>query len=199
MINVIKINLNRASSREARLELRRDRLRWVTFGFTVAILTLSFGYLLFENTQFNKIIATKELQTQVIQAKIDSLHSEGENLSKADILEMANLNEMRVLWAEKLNSLGRLIPHDMAITHLVSKDGYLDISGVSRIYMDEREFDIIEEFIDRLKNDATFSDDFSDIKFSKFSRLTILNQEVVNFEIRAILKPRFYDSKERRS
>jgi Tfp pilus assembly protein PilN len=199
MINVIKINLNRASSREARLETRREQLRWVTFGFTVLLLAVTFGYLMYENAQFNEIIETKIMQTREIQKQIASFQKEGKNLAKEDILEMSNLNDMRVLWAQKLNSLGRLIPHDMAITHLVSKDGYLDIAGVSRIYMDEREFDIIEEFIDRLRKDATFAEDFSEIKFSKFSRLTILNQEVVNFEIRAILKPRHYGSPKARS
>jgi Tfp pilus assembly protein PilN len=144
--------------------------------------------LLYENAQYAKIMNQKQMQIQEIQAQIDSLHQEGRELAKEDILDMSDLAGRRTLWAEKLNALGRLMPHDMAITHLTFKDRYLDISGVSRIYPDEREFMVIEEFIDRLENDAVFSNDFEDIKFASFSLMTILNQNVVNFEIRATLK-----------
>ena len=187
MINVIKINLNQASSKAARLEKRREQTRWGAFAFVVLILISGFAYLVFENSQFAQIIDEKESQIASIQAQIDTLKQEGRNLAKDDILAMSELSGRRTIWAEKLNALGRLLPHDMAITHLTFKDRYLTIAGVSRIYPDEREFDILEEFIARLENDVIFSADFSDIKFASYSRMTILNQDVVNFEVRATL------------
>ncbi|MBT4034591.1 MAG: PilN domain-containing protein [Candidatus Marinimicrobia bacterium] len=187
MINVIKINLNQASSKAARLEKRRETTRWGAFGFVVLILIAGFAYLVGENSQYAQIIEEKESQIATIQAQIDTLKQEGRNLAKDDILAMSELSDRRTIWAEKLNALGRLMPHDMAITHLTFKDRYLTIAGVSRIYPDEREFDILEEFIARLENDIIFSEDFTDIKFASYSRMTILNQDVVNFEVRATL------------
>ncbi len=187
MINVIKINLNQASSKAARLEKRREQLRWAAFIGVVIILVTTFGYLLFENNQYAGIIDEKEDQIATIERQISNLQQEGRNLAKADIMAMSELSGRRTLWAEKLNALGRLLPHDMAITHLTFKDKYLTIAGVSRIYPDEREFDILEEFIDRLENDPVFASDFTDIKFSSYSRMTILEQDVVNFEVRATL------------
>ena len=187
MINVIKINLNQASSKAARLEKRREQTRWSAFGFVVLILVAGFAYLLVENSQYAQIIEEKESQIASIQAQIDTLKQEGRNLAKDDILAMSELSDRRTIWAEKLNALGRLMPHDMEITHLTFKDRYLTIAGVSRIYPDEREFDILEEFIARLENDQIFSEDFTDIKFASYSRMTILNQDVVNFEVRATL------------
>ena len=187
MINVIKINLNQASSKAARLEKRRETTRWAAFGFVVLILVAGFAYLLVENSQYAQIIEEKESQVASIQAQIDTLKREGRNLAKDDILAMSELSDRRTIWAEKLNALGRLMPHDMAITHLTFKDRYLTIAGVSRIYPDEREFDILEEFIARLENDKVFAEDFTDIKFASYSRMTILNQDVVNFEVRATL------------
>jgi|FLOH01.1.fsa_nt_gi Tfp pilus assembly protein PilN len=187
MINVIKINLNQASSKAARLERRREQGRWATFSSIVLILVASLTYLIFENTLYAGIMAEKEAQMDSIKMQINELKQEGKNLAKSDILAMSELAGRRTLWAEKLNALGRLLPHDMAITHLTFKDRYLTMAGVSRIYPDEREFDILEEFIDRLENDQVFAADFSDIKFSSYSRMTILNQDVVNFEVRATL------------
>ena len=187
MISVIKINLNQASSKAARLEQRREAIRWATFGFVLLMLLSGFGYMLYENYQFSQIIADKEAQIEEIQAQIDHLQQAGRNLAKEDILNMARLAGTRTIWADKLNALGRLIPHDMAITHLDFKDMYLDIEGISRIYPDEREFEVIDEFIDRLVNDETFSKDFEEIRFASYTQLTVMNQDVVNFEIRATL------------
>lgn len=187
MINVIKINLNQASSKAARLEKRREQTRWAVFAFVVVILVGGFSYLLIENNRYAQIIEEKEDQIATIRATIDTLQQAGRNLAKDDIMAMSELSGRRTIWAEKLNALGRLMPHDMAITHLTFKDKYLTIAGVSRIYPDEREFDILEEFIARLENDKIFSEDFTDIKFASYSRMTILNQDVVNFEVKATL------------
>jgi Tfp pilus assembly protein PilN len=151
------------------------------------ILVGGFAALVVENSKYAQIINEKESQVASIQAQIDTLKQEGRNLAKDDILAMSELSDRRTIWAEKLNALGRLMPHDMAITHLTFKDRYLTIAGVSRIYPDEREFDILEEFIARLENDQIFSEDFTDIKFASYSRMTILNQDVVNFEVKATL------------
>jgi len=200
MINVIKINLNQASSKAARLEKRREQSRWAAFGFVILILVGGFVMLLIENNRFAKIIEEKENQIATIQSTINELQQEGRNLAKDDIMAMSELSGRRTIWAEKLNALGRLLPHDMAITHLTFKDKYLTIEGVSRIYPDEREFDILEEFIARLENDPIFAADFSEIKFASYSRMTILNQDVVNFEVRATLDlPEATSSKSRRS
>jgi len=188
MINVIKINLNHASSKAARLEIRRERLRWLTFGVIVLLLAGGISWLVFENQQMNDLIAAKETQITQIKEEIATLKSEGKNLSKDDILDLENLESQRVLWATKLKALGTLIPHDMALTRLEFKDVYLTITGISRIYRDEREFDVIEEFIARLENDPEFSHDFENIKFASFARMTVMMQDIVSFEIKATLK-----------
>ncbi len=187
MINAIKINLNHASSKAARLEIRRDILRWTYFGLVLLFLLLNGVWLASENSKYNKIIEAKKVQMAQIETEIEALKQEGMDLSKEDILDLSKLEGDRVLWAEKLKALGLLIPHDMAITRLTYKDNVMAIEGISRIYHDEREFDIIEEFIERLKGSETFSKDFTDIKFSKYSRVTTQMQDVVNFEIKGRL------------
>ncbi len=188
MINVIKVNLNHASSKAARLETRREQLRWGYFGLIVALVAVGVGWIFFENVQFNQLIEHKRSQIYDMETQIAQLQREGKNLSKDDILSLQKLESSRVLWAAKLRSLGTLIPHDMALTHLTYKDEYLLIEGISRIYIDEREFDVIEEFISRLEGDAAFAEDFEDIKFASFARMTVLEQDIVSFEIRATLK-----------
>lgn len=187
MINVIKINLNHASGKLARLEIRRERLRWSYLILIILLLLLNGAWLMFENKEFSGIIDGKINQMATIEEEIEALKQEGMDLSRKDIIELSNLEGNRVLWADKLKALGLLIPHDMALTHLNFKESMLTIEGISRIYHDEREFDIIEEFIERLKGDKIFSSDFREIKFAKYSRMTLMGQDVVSFEIKGHL------------
>ena len=39
-----------------------------------------------------------------------------------------------------------------------------------------------------MEGDAAFAEDFEDIKFASFARMTVLEQDIVSFEIRATLK-----------
>ena len=188
MITVIKINLNHSAGRAARLEAFRNRVRWTYFGIVVGLLALGAIALGYENYRLDKIIAAKQAQINNIKLQIQELRKKGKNLSRRDILAMADLESKRILWARKLQALSRLAPHDMALTGLVYKENRLFISGILRVFQDQREFDIIDQFIERLRTDPTFSQDFTKIKFSKFSRLTLLNQDIVSFEIQAYLK-----------
>ncbi len=188
MISAIKINLNHASGKAARLERRREQVRWSIFSLLVMLLLGGSIWMGMENRRINEIIAGKEQQIDQIRAEIASLKQQGKNLSKKDILALRDMEKGRTLWASKLKALGQIIPHDMAITKMKFNENSLFISGISRIYRDEREFDIIEEFIDRLRSDQVFARDFADIKFSQFARLTVMNQDVITFEIRADLK-----------
>lgn len=188
MINVIKINLNHAMSRASRRELVRERLRWSYFWVITALLMGALAVFYLENVRVNDIITQKEDQIRDIQEQIKKLQQKGKNLSKTDIMSLAELESGRIFWAEKFMGLSRVLPEDMAITRITFKNNTLTINGVARIFLGEREFDVINRFIERLRGDAIFLEDFEDAKFSKFSRVTVLKQDVVEFEIVARAK-----------
>lgn len=188
MINVIKINLNQAMSRASRRELVRERLRWSYFWVIGAVLLAGIGVFYLENAAVNSIIKQKQDQVWDIKEQIRKLQQQGKNLSKADIMSLAKLESGRIFWAEKFRELSQVLPADMAITRLIFKNDALVIEGVSRIFLGEREFDVINRFIERLRNNEIFARDFEDVKFSKFSRVTVLKQDIVEFEIVARVK-----------
>ncbi|MCF7797278.1 MAG: PilN domain-containing protein [Lentisphaeria bacterium] len=190
MINVIKINLNHAMSRASRREMIRERLRWSYFWGISVLLVVALVFLYLENGKVNDIITQKEDQIWDIKEQIKKLQQKGKNLSKADIMSLAELESGRIFWAEKFMELSKVLPEDMAITRIIFKNDILTIQGVSRIFLGEREFDVINRFIEALRKDAIFSEDFEDVKFSKFSRITVLKQDIVEFEILARAKSR---------
>ena len=68
------------------------------------------------------------------------------------------------------------------------KKNKIIISGEAVIYEDRKDFDIIHNYINRLKSNKQLGENFSKIKFNQGSLKTIREQEIVEFEIEAALR-----------
>ena len=186
--NYIIINLNKAESAETRQARLKERFRWGTFFILVAMLfgvnamvwSISLGY--------DDIIRKKETEISRLKDEIDKLQSEGKNLSKEDILSFADLEQERFLWAQNLEKMGSLTPNDIAITGLRYKRQKLVIKGIALTFEDRKDFEIIDEYVQTLRNNNEFSKNFSKIKYVGHSKVNVRGQEIVRFEIEASSK-----------
>ncbi len=184
----IIINLNKAESAESRLDRIRERARWGIFslllillvGANVQVFRISLGY--------NNIINQKKLQIKNLKAEINKLESEGKNLSKDDILSFATLEQERFLWAQNLEKMGAVTPDDIAITGLRFKRGKLVIKGIALTFEDRKDFEIIDEYVQTLRKNKEFSDNFKRIKYVGHSKVSIREQQIIRFEIEASIK-----------
>ena len=182
------INLNKAESAETLIERGKERVRWAVFTILIAVLlgvnirvwTISIGY--------NGIIDKKEKEITRLKGEIDQLQSEGKNLSKYDILSFADLEQDRFLWAQNLEKMGSLTPGDISITGLRYKRNKLIIKGIALTLEDRKDFEIIDEYVQTLRNNKEFSNDFSRIKYVGHSKVSIRGQEIIRFEIEASVK-----------
>ena len=184
----IVINLNKAESAETRMERVREQGRWVVFsvllilmlGINFQVWMVSFGY--------NDIIDQKQLEIGGLKEELNKLQSEGKNLSKGDILSFADLEHNRFLWARNLEEMGRLTPDDISITGLRFKRSKLIIKGIALTFEDRKDFEIIDEYVQTLRKNKKFSNNFNRIKFNGHSKVNIRGQEIVRFEIEAAIK-----------
>jgi len=184
----IVINLNKAESAETRMERVRDQVRWVVFsvllilmlGINFQVWMVSFGY--------NDIIDKKQSEIGRLKEEIDKLQSEGKNLSKGDIMSFADLENNRFLWAQNLEEMGRLTPDDISITGLRFKRSKLIIKGIALTFEDRKDFEIIDEYVQTLRKNKGFSNNFTRIKYVGHSKVNIRGQEIVRFEIEAAIK-----------
>ena len=188
MIKFISINLNQSESRETIREQWKDRSRWFMFGLITILL-------LFVNVEtwwigrgYTKLIERKESEIKDVKAEISTLRKEGKNLSKADIMSLAELENNRILWARNMQLIGEMTPEDMAITSMKYKKDKIIIGGIAVIFEDRKDFDIVHDYINRLKRNKKLGENFSGIKFNQGSLKTIRAQEVVEFEIEAALR-----------
>jgi hypothetical protein len=188
MKTYIKINLNKAESSEVLKERALERTRWVIFGafiFFLFIINLrvwmiGFGY--------NKVISKKNNQIQELKNDIMKLQSKGKNLSKNDIMSFADLEQDRFLWARNMELLGKMTPDDMAITGMRFKRDKLTIKGIALTFEDRKDFEIIDEYVQTLRANKEFSENFTRIKYVGHQKINIRGQNIIRFEIIASIK-----------
>jgi len=184
----IVINLNKAESAETRLERIRERVRWGVFGVLMLLLvSVNFQVWMISNG-YNDIISQKKEEIERLKDEIDNLQSEGKNLSKGDILSFANLEQDRFLWAQNLEKMGRVTPDDIAITGLRFKREKLIIRGIALTFEDRKDFEIIDEYVQTLRKNKEFSNNFNRIKYVGHNKVNVRGQDIVRFEIEAKVK-----------
>ena len=184
----IVINLNKAESAETRLARIREQVRWGIFGVLMLLLvSVNFQVWMISNG-YNDIISQKKEEIERLKDEIDKLQSEGKNLSKGDILSFANLEQDRFLWAQNLEKMGRVTPDDIAITGLRFKREKLIIRGIALTFEDRKDFEIIDEYVQTLRKNKEFSNNFNRIKYVGHNKVNVRGQDIVRFEIEAKVK-----------
>jgi hypothetical protein len=190
MKKFILINLNQTDTKEARTVRWKERGRWMIF--TVIVLSLIFANtsLFLIGSGYNRLISQKENEIADIRQRIRALQAQGKNLSKRDILSFAKLESNRTLWARNFELLGKMTPDDMALTGLKfnKRNKKLYIEGISVVYKDEEEYEIVYDFINLIKRNREFSKKFPKVKFRQGSLKKVRGQDIVHFEIEAALK-----------
>ena len=137
---------------------------------------------------YNDIISQKKGEIERLKDEIDKLQSEGKNLSKGDILSFADLEQDRFLWAQNLEKMGRVTPDDIAITGLRYKREKLIIRGIALTFEDRKDFEIIDEYVQTLRKNKEFSNNFNRIKYVGHNKVNVRGQDIVRFEIEAKVK-----------
>lgn len=186
--NFILINLNQVESDQSRSARFRENLRWSIL--TVLVLLLFGGNTLvwYMGINYDKLLHRKEKEITQIRNEISQLLEKGKNLSKQDILMLAELENNRFMWAECLQRLGNMTFIDMSLTGLKFKNNKLLIQGIASTYKGKKEFEQIENFIHTLNSDLDFSRNFVRLKLKHHELLKVRSQEIVSFEIEASLK-----------
>ena len=184
----IVINLNKAESAETRQARVREQVRWGVFGVLLILLLGVNVRVWMISSGYDGIIDKKQKEISRLKDEINKLQSQGKNLSKDDILSFADLEQDRFLWAKNLEKMGALTPDDIAITGLRFKRQKLIIRGIALTFEDRKDFEIIDEYVQTLRNNKEFSINFSKIKYVGHSKVSVRGQDIVRFEIEASSK-----------
>jgi Tfp pilus assembly protein PilN len=105
----------------------------------------------------------------------------------SDIGVIQQLVKQRVNWSEKLNKLSLDLPSGIWFNEvsISSKNFFLKCSAVS---LQKAEMNLINKFMDNLKKEIDFINDFSNLELTSVQRRIIAGYEVVDFVLVGTLK-----------
>tara|TARA_B110000196_G_scaffold194291_1_gene166442 strand:+ start:852 stop:1460 length:609 start_codon:yes stop_codon:yes gene_type:complete len=195
----ISIDLNQTVNRFQLEEIKLERTRWIIFSIiSMIMLGLSIWFFIL-NSSSNSLISSRGVIINEINTEINELKKDGQiNLAKKNIESLYKLENERIFWVNKLQTLADITPINMAITELEFNKKKFSISAVTRLGDDSKEFDVIEYFIELLKKNEYFSKDFTSIKFSNSERINSRGTEIFTFKVDCLLKSKSKRTKKKR-
>ena len=199
MNKLITINLNQTVNKAVLAEMKKEQTRWGIAGGVAFLLVISLGLILTLNGSLSSLIDKRERRIDKIITDTKSLKKEGIDLSKTDIESYYDFEENRMFWAEKLQQLSNITPEYMAITEISYDNGRMVISAVSQINPDEKDFKVIDHFVNLLKNTDEFNKDFAQIKFKNSERIVSRNVEILTFQVFAKMDKKLIKKMKRKS
>ena len=196
----IIIDLNQTVSRHQLEELQQEKKRDIIMGSMVFVLTAIFIWFNIINYNLSSIIIEREVRIENLNAKILNLKSEGKiNLSKKDVESLYKFDAKRIFWAPKIMALTNLTPETMSITQIEFLRKKVNISAITELEDDVKEFDVVESFISKLKSSDEFFADFESIRFLNSSQDNVKGHKTFTFRIEAKLKSVSKRKKKKRS
>lgn len=153
------------------------------------LIPLVFGVLICVHIYLVALSITRNYQFRLLNNKWQGLEPQRkiwENFKKeheilsADAKAIQQLTSIRINWAEKLNGLSLNLPSGVWFSELSldRKDLVLKALVLS---LQKEELNLINKFLDNLKNDNVFFKDFINLELTSVQRKTIGGYEVVDF------------------
>ncbi|NQS99241.1 MAG: PilN domain-containing protein [candidate division Zixibacteria bacterium] len=183
MLDRFIINLNRGEGQEeklARWHRRREAFMLYTFLCIFIVLTL-FNYN--NHRAMQGLIQIKEEKIERINRELEELQRQGQNVSKADVLALAQLEKNRFLWTKKFWSLAEILPRGVAVTGMEFNNEVYFIKFIARLKQGEKDFDRISELMELLRGTEGFYQDFMEIKFDESHRIVVEDQDILSFSV----------------
>lgn len=188
MVRLFTINLNKGEGEivlRQRKQERRSFLLLFLMGLVFAVLG---GITWAQNEAIDDVISSRRDKLDRIKFQLDSLKREGTNVSKDDVMALANLETERFLWARRLEVLAEVLPPGMSVTGLELANNRLFLHCIAQVDSSEKEFDIISSFVDLLKTTPDFRQGMYEIKFDKSLRKVVEDQDALMFSVECITR-----------
>jgi hypothetical protein len=180
-----KINLNKFGELRLQQEAERKAFRTFISLFILGTLLL-FAFVIYLDSQLANKLQTRQKFLKQIEDQVASYEVSGDFLSKSDLDRLSNAFTDRIFWAKKLVALAERTQSQIAITHFSYKRGVLSLYGITKVDKDQKEFDLIDNFIESLKANPQISMDFKDIVFVRSNRDREKDTDIIRFQVDCI-------------
>ena len=182
-----KINLNKFGDIKKQAEIEKRTFNITAIGF-VLISIILYVVVLLINGNLQAKLDNRQDFLRAIKKEIKSYQVSGDFLTRGDLERLAEISSSRIFWTKKLVAFSEKTNDKIAITHFSFKNNVLSLYGITKVDKKQKEFDLIDDFINQLKTNSQINVDFPDIKFVKSSRDREKDIDILRFQIDCIPK-----------
>lgn len=177
-----KINLNKYGEQRLEKERENKTFRNAVIVFLICfIIVLAAWFYIIGNTT-KKVDARKQYLSE-IQDELQRYRTSGDYLSSNDLDRLAETFNNRIFWARKMVALGEVIDDKLAVRKFNYANGVLTLNGITEVDKDVKEFDLINDFIQRLKSNPEIANDFPEIKSGQVIKQNVKDTAIFDFVI----------------
>jgi Tfp pilus assembly protein PilN len=180
-MNFFRINLNKLEDREAALRRQRHEVL-LYMGLTLAVFALLLVCLTL-NARLSAKASGFRRTIDDLNGQIQALRQSEHFVSEREVYDLDRLNSTRIFWTRKLESLADLTGDRIALTEIRYERDALTLRGVAKVRGDLNNFDLVSDFIERIKAEPAFTRDFQRIDFRSSNRADFMEQDLLNFDI----------------
>lgn len=179
-------------------ELKTKRKISIDVKSLPCIIALVFGIVVFTHLYLSMFGLIRGVEFNILNNKwkklapqreiLDDLRREYEVLSfDAKIIQQLNIRRLNL--AEKLNKLSMVLPSGVWFNELAFSKKDMLLKG-SVISLQKEEMNLLNKFIDNLKNDEAFFSDFYDLELSSIQMRTVGGYDIFDFILTGKIKSR---------
>ncbi|MDD4155233.1 MAG: hypothetical protein PHY08_01550 [Candidatus Cloacimonetes bacterium] len=181
------INLNKYGELKQQAEAEKKIfINFTIFFFVIA--ALLYGGVLYINYRTNVKLENRKNAVIDLKKQVSQYVTSGDYLSARDLERLTATSTDRVFWARKLVAFSEDTNEKIAVTHFSFKNNILSLYGITKVESEEKEYDLINDYINTLKANKDISVDFPEIKFVRSTRDKEKDADIIRFQIDAFGK-----------
>ncbi|MBD3392180.1 MAG: hypothetical protein GF418_08895 [Chitinivibrionales bacterium] len=170
---------------ERKAEVQRVRVL-VLLGVCVGLLVLSVFYATLQVLTMEATLREEKDKLARIEAEYKRYKETTMIVNKADVELLNRLQSQRIFWTKKLAAMALHLPENYWITDFSFSQSTFNVKGYGYITPDQRQLVTIDDYLNLLREDSTFSDVFSQVFLNSTERTDEKVRERVSFDYSAI-------------
>lgn len=177
-----KINLNKFGEQRLMHERESKTFRNAIIVFVLGFVIVLAGWFYVIGNTKEKLENRKAYLAET-QQELQRYQTSGDYLSSNDLDRLAKTFTNRIFWAKKMVALGQEIDDKLAVRKFSYSNGVLTLNGITEVDSKVKEFDLINMFIQRLKQNPEIANDFPEIKSGQVIKQIVKDTAIFEFVI----------------
>lgn len=185
-VKAYRINLVRALREKERKLERQRRIQALAGVACFAVLALAVAYSAFTILRMEKVLSAEKDKLLQVETEFKKYKATRAIVEKGDVELLNSLQGRGIFWTKKLAALATHLPDGYTITGFSYKGGELRVSGFGYVSSRQDQLLVLNEYLNRLRSDTTFSNVFREIYLNNAQRASENGSGKFAFEFSAL-------------